>query len=193
MPPARTSLEMDKFPSVARFYEGLMIQLEKGAFQRLEGGLSQGLRVWVQSLSDFFGGFWGLRSEPSVQMFAAGQCQLCIFCKVQCQQSMCAKTAVYFYVDKLEASSQHQMPASHKPPAPKAQTSNPQGTLHSAIATSADEIFIWGGIHSAMPFQTLQAHGLPFRARSLGFTHGLGHLQVGSYRFWSLFQGLYTL
>eukprot|EP00439_Symbiodinium_sp_Y106_P020593 s3192_g2.t1 len=29
-------------------------------------------------------------------------------------------------------------------------------TLHSAIATSADEIFIWGGIHSAMPFQTLQ-------------------------------------
>ena len=32
-----------------------------------------------------------------------------------------------------------------------------RGTLHSALATSADEIFIWGGIHSAMPFQTLQA------------------------------------
>ncbi|CAE7831418.1 ODA11 [Symbiodinium sp. CCMP2592] len=32
----------------------------------------------------------------------------------------------------------------------------PARTLHSAIATSADEIFIWGGIHSAMPFQTLQ-------------------------------------
>ncbi|CAK8998622.1 Glyceraldehyde-3-phosphate dehydrogenase [Durusdinium trenchii] len=31
-----------------------------------------------------------------------------------------------------------------------------RGTLHSALATSADEIFIWGGIHSAMPFQTLQ-------------------------------------
>ncbi|CAK8995315.1 Dynein alpha chain [Durusdinium trenchii] len=32
----------------------------------------------------------------------------------------------------------------------------PARTLHSALATSADEIFIWGGIHSAMPFQTLQ-------------------------------------
>ena len=52
MPPARTSLEMDKFPkgSVARFYEGLMIQLEKGAFQGLEG-------VCHKSLSDLLGGF----------------------------------------------------------------------------------------------------------------------------------------
>ncbi|CAE8644450.1 unnamed protein product [Polarella glacialis] len=32
----------------------------------------------------------------------------------------------------------------------------PARTLHSALGTSADEIFIFGGIHSAMPFQTLQ-------------------------------------
>jgi dynein heavy chain len=32
----------------------------------------------------------------------------------------------------------------------------PARTLHSALATSGDEIFIFGGIHSAMPYQCLQ-------------------------------------
>jgi len=47
------------------------------------------------------------------------------------------------------------------------------GTLHSALATSADEIFIWGGIHSAMPFQTLQDP-----ARATRFDHD-GHRHWG--------------
>lgn len=33
----------------------------------------------------------------------------------------------------------------------------PARTLHSALATTGDEIFCFGGIHSAMPYQCLQA------------------------------------